>query len=438
MANDPVVYVVDLNGTLATIDLISGAITNIGKADIPLISIAFSPTGQLYGTDGKALYLVNLVNGSLYRVGNFGASISVSSIRFSGDGNLFADSSASPSVQLPDGMTLPPGYVNRTLYTINSQTAAATIIYSQTYPSTLPLWVGDLSFADGHLYEISNTGRPGPTTATVNPTNGVSVPSNLFSSIGEVFLGPNNATYNLSYGAVQAINLANGMLTQVTTYDASKLGSIVTAASPLDAAPQGNYYIVDGTTGTYSYANGSNYNGTAFGPTSEFVTNTSDVLNVTALVPSTFIEIGYIPGQQTAPTEGGINVSYANGNNVLDGYAGSNFLTGGTGSDTFYIDDRTLAQNSWSTVVHFHAGDGVTMWGVTPSDFTTTVLDGQGAVGYTGVTIIFSAAGKPAAAVTLAGYTSADLLNGRLDVSYGATSAVGGLPGANYMHIQGG
>lgn len=101
-----------------------------------------------------------------------------------------------------------------------------------------------------------------------------------------------------------------------------------------------------------------------------------------------------------------------------------------------YVDDRTLTQNSWSTVVNFHAGDGVTMWGVTAADFATA-LDGKGAPGYTGLTLVFNAE-QQTAAVTLAGYTSADLLNGRLNVSYGSTPSLDGVPGATYMHIQGG
>jgi hypothetical protein len=41
-----------------------------------------------------------------------------------------------------------------------------------------------------------------------------------------------------------------------------------------------------------------------------------------------------------------------NGNNILDAYANSNFYTGGTGTDQFYEDTRTLTQDSWSTVVN--------------------------------------------------------------------------------------
>jgi Ca2+-binding RTX toxin-like protein len=43
---------------------------------------------------------------------------------------------------------------------------------------------------------------------------------------------------------------------------------------------------------------------------------------------------------------------------VLDGGTGSNFLTGGTGNDTFFVDDRALGSVIWDTVNNFHAGDG--------------------------------------------------------------------------------
>ena len=170
------------------------------------------------------------------------------------------------------------------------------------------------------------------------------------------------------------------------------------------------------------------YTGSYPGPTSEFVNLTSDNLSIMSTTSGAFIHSG----------SGNDSITVTSGTNVLDGGGGSNFLTGGTGPDVFYVDVRGATANIWDTISNFHAGNSVTCWGVTPSDFTTTVLDGQGAPGFTGVTIIFSGPGKPAAAVTLAGYTSADLLNGRLDVSYGTTPPTDGIPGANYMQIKGG
>ena len=79
-----------------------------------------------------------------------------------------------------------------------------------------------------------------------------------------------------------------------------------------------------------------------------------------------------------------------------------------------------LRRDIWSTVSGFHAGDAATIWGVTPQDFGLTWMDGQGTAGFTGLTLHATAAGQPTASLTLARYTSADLGDGRLSVSFGA------------------
>jgi hypothetical protein len=42
----------------------------------------------------------------------------------------------------------------------------------------------------------------------------------------------------------------------------------------------------------------------------------------------------------------------------------------------------------------------------------------------------------PTASLTLVGFTSTDLTNGRLAVSYGTTAASGGVPGSTYMYVH--
>ena len=140
---------------------------------------------------------------------------------------------------------------------------------------------------------------------------------------------------------------------------------------------------------------------------------TSDNLNVAAQIPNVFIHTG--SGADA------IDVSGVNGNNVLDGGTGSNFLTGGTGNDQFYLDDRTPDANIFSTIVNFHSGDNATVFGVNATDFTMQEFDNQGAKGYTGLDIVFSAPNHPVASFVLAGYTSTDLINGRLSMSFGKT-----------------
>ena len=67
----------------------------------------------------------------------------------------------------------------------------------------------------------------------------------------------------------------------------------------------------------------------------------------------------------------------------------------------------------------------MTLWGVTQGDFLLSWADGAGAVGATGLTLTALAAGRPEVLLTLAGFTRADLANGRLAVSFGTDAGSG-------------
>jgi hypothetical protein len=189
------------------------------------------------------------------------------------------------------------------------------------------------------------------------------------------------------------------------------------------------YLIVNESAGPAGYQNGTPYAGPVAGLTEQMILATSANINITSYVPNSFI---HIDGTGTD----GINVQPSGGNNVLDGSAGSDFLIGGSGTDTFYVDDRDPAQNLWSTLVNFHSGDHVTLWGVTASDFALTWLNNEGAPGATGLTGVFTKADHPEAAVTLAGYSAADLTDGKLAITFGATASQPGAPGSVYTNIQ--
>ncbi len=161
--------------------------------------------------------------------------------------------------------------------------------------------------------------------------------------------------------------------------------------------------VDDTTTDQPVTASGTPYTGPVSGLEQQYINITTDSLNITATTPNWFIHSG----------------------------TGSNFLTGGSGTDTFFVDDRGPTADIWSTVNGFHAGDAATIWGVTPQDFTLSWVDGQGATGYTGLTLHASTSGQPTASLTLAGYTSADLSDGRLSVSFGTVG------GSNYMYVHG-
>ena len=171
--------------------------------------------------------------------------------------------------------------------------------------------------------------------------------------------------------------------------------------------------LYDVTTGHTDNITGAPYAGPVAGLARQFINLSGDDQNVVVSTDNWFIHTG--PGNDAIVVHGGIN--------VVDGGTGSNFLTGGSGTDTFFVDDRGAPADIWSTVNGFDAGNSATVWGVTPNDFTVAWFDGEGAAGYTGLTLHAMAAGKPIASLTLAGYSTADLQNGRLSVSYSDDAA---------------
>jgi phospholipase/lecithinase/hemolysin len=180
--------------------------------------------------------------------------------------------------------------------------------------------------------------------------------------------------------------------------------------------------VGDTTTGRPVVAQGQPYPGPVSGLQQQYINITPNSLNIIASTPNWFVHSG---GGEDA-------IAVSSGTNVLDGGAGSNFLTGGSGTDTFFVDERGATAATWSTVVNFHAADAVTLWGVTQSDFLFGWSDGAGAVGSTGLTLTLQSAGKPETLLTLAGFTQADLTNGRLAVSFGTDAG----SGSAYMNIH--
>lgn len=216
---------------------------------------------------------------------------------------------------------------------------------------------------------------------------------------------------------------ATDNLNQTTT---DSLTQIVTAVPPTK-------FLVTDTLANNNYT----FAGTAYtgpgGVNNQYVVQTDNPalsatnLNITALAPGVFIHTG--SGVDA------INVAGVGGKNILDGGTNSNFLTGGTagsGADTFFVDARNAAADIWNTVVNFHAGDAVTLFGITPTNKAVAWADGQGTTGATGLTLHATQAGAPQASFTLAGYTTADLSNGRLATVYGVEP-----DGTPYLYVAG-
>ena len=246
-----------------------------------------------------------------------------------------------------------------------------------------------------------------------------------------------SATYAAGANGLGTLTLSNGTTTlgtialagnfagesfQVTPGAAANSYSLLVTPT---APAMNNFLLTDTTTGIASAVTGEVYSGPVIGLQHQYIYAGTDNINISAVTPNTFIHAG--PGTDA------IDVSKVSGTNVLDGGTGSDYLVGGAGSDTFFVDDRGPASEIWSTVVNFHPGDAATIFGVTSSAYAFDWEDGQGAPGATGLTLHATAPGKPIASITLAGYTKADLSNGRLDVSFNDDTTGTG----SYMYIHG-
>jgi fimbrial isopeptide formation D2 family protein len=97
------------------------------------------------------------------------------------------------------------------------------------------------------------------------------------------------------------------------------------------------------------------------------------------------------------------------GRNVVDAGPGSNFVVGGTGDDTFFLDG-THGAVTWDTIQGFHPGDMMTLFGFHAGISSFVWADADGAAGYTGRTIHADLAGTGGvtASLTFAGTTAAD------------------------------
>lgn len=111
-----------------------------------------------------------------------------------------------------------------------------------------------------------------------------------------------------------------------------------------------------------------------------------------------------------------IHADDGGGSHTFDTATGTDVLTGGSGQNTFFVDDRRAPAGALSSIIGFHGGDRLTVWGVTGADFAMTWANGPN-----GLTATFTKAGTMAAKLTLAGFTTDDL-GTRLSANFGMTS----------------
>jgi hypothetical protein len=306
--------------------------------------------------------------------------------------------------------------------------AAATIILDS--PDT---FTGGISLGSGSHLDLFLQGKT-PTGATLSTTSQALIITGAAGTIETIpFVSAGAVTFTAPTSTLGEVSMLAAVAPVGTPpVQAPPVGTPPVQTPPVQTppvqtppAPDPSTVLgaLDTTTNQPVVAVGDPYPGPVAGLQHQYINTTSDGINITASSPNWFIHSG----------SGEDAIAVSSGTNVLDGGTGSNFLTGGSGTDTFFVDDRAATADIWSTVVGFHAGDAATIWGVTPQDFGLNFVDGQGAAGFTGLTLHATAAGKPTASLTLTGYSQADLNNGRLTVQFGTEP----VSGSSFMFVHG-
>lgn len=242
------------------------------------------------------------------------------------------------------------------------------------------------------------------------------------SSGGPVWVSGNNGEPEV-VGLVSSGNGGvggQGYFSQVSTSAYNQIEGWLAQDDGTSQASAAPLTVLDTTSGQQLNPVTTSYSGPVKWVDNEYVSVTTDNLDIVATSPNWFIHSG---GGEDA-------ITAASGTNVLDGGTGSAFMTGGSGTDTFFADARSATANIWDTINNFHIGDTATIWGITQTGFDLTWADNQGAAGYSGLTLHASAPGSPDVALTLPGFSLADLYGGHLSSTFGTS---GGIP---YMSVM--
>ena len=199
----------------------------------------------------------------------------------------------------------------------------------------------------------------------------------------------------------------------------------ITVAAPIGypverfpLSPDANFLTIVGGT-QQAVLRGETYHGPVSTLRSQFIYDGPNSIVIATEAPDVFIK----------SFSGTAAIRVSTGQNVIDAGQGSNFIIGGTGRDTFYLNGSE-GLVAWDTIVNFHAGDQVTLFGFVPGVSTYRWADNDGAAGYTGRTIhaVLSGTGPVTASLTFAGATAADTAR------YGI--GTGTINGLSYLAIE--
>ena len=177
-------------------------------------------------------------------------------------------------------------------------------------------------------------------------------------------------------------------------------------------------FLTSTADGQQTLAGGETYQGPVDYLREQYIYDGAEPVVIIAQAPNVFVK----------NFKGDAAIALLSGQNVVDAGKGSNFLIGGTGSDVFFLDGRSDAV-TWDTIVGFHPGDIVTLFGFHAATSRYWWEDRAGAQGYEGRTLRadLQGDGRAGASITFAGTTKA------LTDSYALTT--GQIGGIDYMTV---
>ena len=206
----------------------------------------------------------------------------------------------------------------------------------------------------------------------------------------------------------------------LTASETNVAGTLGRAPAVALTVPDPRFDLTNVTAATSGSFTGGDYTGPVSYLQAEYAYTGSDNVVFGARVANVFLVSG--AGEDALAAKAG--------SNVLSGGTGSNWLVGadGTdgGTDTFFVDSRG-GQSTWDTLVNFHPGDMLTLWGYNGATDSLNWSDNQGAAGYHGATLHadFGSSGV-SALVTFAGLTTS---NAQFATSTGSSGGVSYLAG---------
>jgi len=184
--SDRALYIHDAAGQLATLDIVTGAVSVVGNMGVTMTDIAFDAAGNLYGLSFTHLYRLDSRTAQPVMIGPHGIREG-NALVFGADGTLYA-----------------AGNLTSNLYTLQPNTGAATLVGNMGYRSA-----GDLAFVGSELF-LASTSDQLIHVDLNSGANGTAIGSVGYSNVFGLALADNGILYGLSGTRLLAIDPATG------------------------------------------------------------------------------------------------------------------------------------------------------------------------------------------------------------------------------------